>query len=111
MPSDKLNDGVFSSLLMYVDIINYITRVSGSCTQISKYAAGCFLFELSIMQGKMIDMVFVVPDPVEWHKENMSLNPSHYSFLKVFGPNTIARIQQLPAAVYYNTLVTIDSQV
>ena len=59
----------------------------------------------------MIDMVFVVPDPVEWHKENMSQNPSHYSFLKVFGPNTIARIQQLPAAVYYNTLVTIDSQV
>ena len=70
-----------------------------------------FLFDLYIMQGKMIDMVFVVSNPIEWHRENMRQNPSHYSFLTVFGPNTIAWMQQLPAAVYYNTLVRIDSQV
>lgn len=66
---------------------------------------------LSIMQGKMLDMVFVVHNPIEWHRENISRNPSHYSFLRVFGPKAVSWIQRLPAAVYYNTLVKIDSQV
>lgn len=59
----------------------------------------------------MLDLVFVVDDPTEWHAENLQQNWSHYSFLRYFGSGTIARVQRYPAGLYYNTLVNIQSQV
>ena len=54
----------------------------------------------------MLDFMFVVDDPVAWHRENMQRNYSHYSFLKVLGPKYLARIQdRYGAGVYFNTLV------
>jgi mitochondrial translocator assembly and maintenance protein 41 len=41
----------------------------------------------------MIDLVFAVSDPAQWHAENLARNPSHYSFLKMFGAQGIASIQ------------------
>eukprot|EP00743_Colponemidia_sp_Colp-15_P010399 GILK01011449.1.p1 GENE.GILK01011449.1~~GILK01011449.1.p1 ORF type:complete len:317 (+),score=36.40 GILK01011449.1:37-951(+) len=58
----------------------------------------------------MIDMVFAVENSTQWHAENLKLNPSHYSGLKVFGPNIIARVEDWGAHIYYNTLVEIDQQ-
>ncbi|CAL8092022.1 unnamed protein product [Orchesella dallaii] len=53
--------------------------------------------------GKMIDLVFVVNDPVEWHTENLSMNKSHYSKLRYFGAKTIASTQErMACGVYYN---------
>ncbi len=59
----------------------------------------------------MLDMVFVVDDCVKWHRLNLEDNPGHYSLLKVGGAETICKVQELPAGVYYNTLVPIDGQV
>ncbi len=59
----------------------------------------------------MLDLVFAVEDPLEWHKENLQRNGHHYSFLKHFGPNTIVKLQQQSAGVYYNTLVVVENQV
>jgi translocator assembly and maintenance protein 41 len=30
----------------------------------------------------MIDLVFAVDDAEAWHKENLTRNPHHYSFLR-----------------------------
>ncbi len=59
----------------------------------------------------MLDLVFAVDDPREWHKSNLQRNGHHYSFLRHLGLDTVVRLQQLSAGVYYNTLVTIDTQV
>lgn len=59
----------------------------------------------------MLDLIFAVDSPVEWHRENLCMNQRHYSLLRHFGPERIAAVQNYPAGVYYNTLVTVDSQV
>lgn len=59
----------------------------------------------------MLDMVFVVKDPIEWHRENLKRNGCHYSFLRLGGPTCIYKLQECSAGVYYNTLVQVDSQV
>ncbi|KAL1497111.1 hypothetical protein ABEB36_008123 [Hypothenemus hampei] len=57
----------------------------------------------------MIDLIFAVKDPVTWHEANLHINPSHYSFLKHFGHEFIARYQtNFGAKVYFNTLVQMD---
>ena len=40
------------------------------------------VYPLISLQGKMIDLIFVVSDAQEWHTKNLSLNSSHYSFLR-----------------------------
>ena len=66
---------------------------------------------MSHIQGKMLDLVFVVGDPEQWHEENMKRNHAHYSFMKWLGPSTVSLVQRAPAGVYYNPLVTVDTQV
>lgn len=54
----------------------------------------------------MIDFIFAVDNPVEWHKENFERNPKHYSFLRYLGAAQIAKIQEnFAARIYFNTLV------
>jgi len=60
----------------------------------------------------MIDIVFVVENPEEWHMENLKFNSSHYSGVKYFGSKTITKIQErMACGVYYNPYVTIENQV
>lgn len=62
-------------------------------------------------QPKMIDLLFAVENPYQWHAQNVSLNPSHYSFLRSFGSNFIASYQEsYGAKVYFNTLVPVDEK-
>ena len=59
----------------------------------------------------MIDFVFAVDNPVEWHAENLRRNASHYSALGWLGPRTVAWVQEgFGAAIYYNTLVKCDGR-
>ncbi|XP_071550753.1 phosphatidate cytidylyltransferase, mitochondrial isoform X2 [Panulirus ornatus] len=54
----------------------------------------------------MMDFIFVVRDPHEWHKANIARNPRHYSFLRFAGPHFIANVQEnWGAKIYFNTLV------
>ena len=60
----------------------------------------------------MIDLVFVVNDPVSWHQQNLEKNPHHYSGLRILGARCVAAIQDnVGAGVYYNTLVRCEGRV
>lgn len=60
----------------------------------------------------LLDMIIAVDDPVQWHKENLMTNKSHYSALKYL-PNahrTIANFQEnYGAKIYFNPYVNIDN--
>lgn len=61
------------------------------------------------LKDTLIDLIFCVDDPLRWHKQNIALNPSHYSFMRFLGPATIATFQtNYGANMYCNTLVPID---
>lgn len=61
-----------------------------------------------VSTGDMIDLVLAVDDPTDFHRDNIKINPGHYSFLKSFGPRIVAGIQEnFGAKVYYNTLVPV----
>lgn len=58
---------------------------------------------------KMIDLMFAVENPYQWHSQNILQNPSHYSFMRHLGSNFIARFQEhYGARVYCNTLIPIE---
>ena len=59
----------------------------------------------------MLDLLFVVKDSAKWHHQNLKRNSSHYSILKLGGPISVSKLQDLPAGVYYNTLIKVDGQV
>ncbi|RZC38249.1 mitochondrial translocator assembly and maintenance protein 41 -like, partial [Asbolus verrucosus] len=57
----------------------------------------------------MIDLIYCVDNPTNWHESNMKTNYSHYSGLKYFGHNFIAKFQEnFGAKVYFNTLVPLE---
>lgn len=60
---------------------------------------------------KMLDLMFVVENPYQWHAQNIHQNPSHYSFIRHFGSNFVARFQErYGARVYCNTLIPIKDE-
>ncbi|KAK3093251.1 hypothetical protein FSP39_013269 [Pinctada imbricata] len=62
-------------------------------------------------KSNMLDFIFVVNDPLEWHSQNLKANNSHYSFLKYLGPKAIADIQtKYGAGVYFNSKVFVDGR-
>lgn len=60
------------------------------------------------LKDTLIDLIFCVDDPLQWHKQNMAANPSHYSFMRLLGPSAVANFQtNYGAKMYCNTLVPI----
>jgi hypothetical protein len=55
----------------------------------------------------VVDFVFAVDDPYEWHRANMRLNPSHYApHLRALGGWAVAALADgVGAGVHYNTLI------
>lgn len=62
-------------------------------------------------QKNMIDMVFCVDQPLQWHAHNLRANPTHYSGLgRLCGATGINHYQNaIGAKVYCNTLVPLDN--
>lgn len=62
-------------------------------------------------EDKMLDLVFVVDNPLEWHTQNLVNNPHHYaSHMRALGPSVITHVQDgWVAGVYYNTLIPMRS--
>uniref|UniRef100_A0A5F8H5K6 Phosphatidate cytidylyltransferase, mitochondrial n=1 Tax=Monodelphis domestica TaxID=13616 RepID=A0A5F8H5K6_MONDO len=59
----------------------------------------------------MLDFVFSVDDPVTWHSKNLQKNRNHYSCLRLFGPNVIAKVQNnFGAGIYYNAMIKCDGK-
>jgi len=75
------------------------------------YGSGVFAQSgANAQSARMIDLIFTVPNPNEWHRLNIEKNPKHYSFLRWGGHRLVASYQQhWGAKVYFNTLVPIPS--
>ena len=59
---------------------------------------------------RMMDLVFVVSDSLSWHRDNLSLNPSHYSFLGSAGAELILLIQRkVKAFIYFNVVMDMGA--
>lgn len=58
----------------------------------------------------LVDIIFVVDDPLRWHHENYARNNQHYSFLRYL-PNhldLITKIQEnYGAKIYFNSMVNL----
>ena len=73
------------------------------------YGSGVFRqASYSQIDRPMVDCVFAVDDPLEWHRANMASNPSHYSFLAAGGPRIVTAVQEsFGSRMYYNTHVPL----
>ena len=71
------------------------------------YGSGVFEQKGNIDKTKnMLDFIFAVDNPTEWHQANMEANPSHYSIVHHLGAKAVSYIQEnMGAGVYFNTLV------
>ena len=71
------------------------------------YGSGVFKQQKSEPSKNMLDLIFVVRNPYQWHADNMNMNPDHYAQpLKLFGHKAIAKVQETwGAKIYYNTLI------
>ena len=58
-----------------------------------------------------IDLILAVSNPMQWHRQNMSQNPGHYSLLSMLGAAGVTAIQRLGAGVYFNPYVQIAGQI
>ncbi|XP_063224067.1 phosphatidate cytidylyltransferase, mitochondrial [Bacillus rossius redtenbacheri] len=76
------------------------------------YGSGVFKQLGSSDQSKnVIDIIFSVDNPSEWHRENIAKNRKHYSLLGWFGHEAVAKYQEnWGAKVYFNTLVPIEKE-
>ena len=64
------------------------------------------------MKKNMIDFIFAVDDPAVWHKQNLSMNKKHYSFVRLAGCNNICKLQDnVGASIYFNTLVPCEGRI
>lgn len=60
----------------------------------------------------MIDFMFAVDDPEQFHRENIQEHSHHYSSLRYLGPKIVSAIQQnIGTGVYFNPYVKIDDVV
>ncbi|XP_066581332.1 phosphatidate cytidylyltransferase, mitochondrial [Prorops nasuta] len=75
------------------------------------YGSGAFS-QLNHQGKKMLDLIFVVHNPNQWHNENLARNPKHYAWtLKFLGHKAISHVQEnWGANIYYNTLITMPNQ-
>lgn len=75
----------------------------------------CFAYGSGVFQqaGRtdraMVDLIFVVTNTYNFHRDNLIANPEHYSSIRYLGASTISSIQtSFGANVYFNTLVTVN---
>ncbi|VDK42706.1 unnamed protein product [Anisakis simplex] len=68
------------------------------------YGSGAVAQKDSKTADKMVDFIIVSSNSLGFHQENLSLNPSHYSFVRHFGAHSINNLQRnFAARVFYNT--------
>ena len=58
-------------------------------------------------KGKMLDIIFAVDDPMDWHSQNIISNPTHYSFVRRLPSSFLLRLQRSSAGLYYNPFVKL----
>ncbi len=63
-------------------------------------------------QTPMVDLLFVVREPVDWHTANISMNPHHYAMpMSMFGPSAIHwASQNIGSGVYFNAMIDLPAR-
>ncbi len=69
------------------------------------------LYQLGDSQAPMVDLLFVVREPVDWHTANMSRNPHHYAKpMSMLGPSAVQwASQNIGSGVYFNAMVDLPA--
>jgi len=76
------------------------------------YGSGAFPQEgAQASQRKQIDFILSISDSKQWHEQNLSQNPEHYSFMKYFGPSAISRVQDVGPGLYYHPYIDFEDRV
>jgi translocator assembly and maintenance protein 41 len=70
-------------------------------------AYGSTLLHARPEASSMVDYILGVPDPLQWHSENLERNPGHYSgWMARLGPGAITRLaDNIGVGVYFNPFV------
>ncbi|DBB04767.1 hypothetical protein WJX82_007058 [Trebouxia sp. C0006] len=64
------------------------------------------LYDKSSTNKPMLDFIFAVDNPHEWHAQNLQQNRHHYSILGSLGPTPVVwTAESLGAGTYFNTAV------
>ncbi|KRZ45173.1 Mitochondrial translocator assembly and maintenance protein 41 -like protein [Trichinella pseudospiralis] len=94
-------------MMMHLErIVSILPRTSVS--MMFAYGSGVIAQRNSEIKRNMIDFVVVVDKPLEWHRENLKLNSSHYSMLRYIGAERLTKLQtDYAARVYCNTMVRV----
>jgi len=85
---------------------NILSSFPGGMNLVFSYGSGVFTQNPSEpVSTKMIDFVFVVSDPKEWHRKNLHMNKNHYSVLMRAAGLTriLSLMENYGAAAYFNT--------
>ncbi|OZC12915.1 hypothetical protein X798_00550 [Onchocerca flexuosa] len=76
------------------------------------YGSGAVPQDSDGTSGKMIDFIIATRDSNEFHKQNLEMNPTHYSSLRFLGYQKIAQMQRNYAArdqlIKYSVIDTDD---
>lgn len=103
MLSRSLSTGKWNILSRFPNNFSFCFAYGSGVKKQLGYADG------SDAKKPMIDLVFCVNDSLEWHRENMQINSSHYSAVRMLGSAAIAKIQtHFGARVYCNTLIPLE---
>lgn len=87
---------------IYEGILSHFPK--GNMRLVFAYGSGVFQQTGHVDKSKnMLDFIFAVKNPVEWHQENIQQNSKHYSALKHLGPSKLSYVQEkFGARVYFN---------
>eukprot|EP00400_MALV-I_sp_L67-5_P000197 gene197-424_t len=81
-------------------------NVLPECPLVLGYGSGVFS-QPGAGKPEMVDLICVVDDLEQFHRENIQRNPGHYSGLRYFGAGAVGSVNRYGPGVYYNPSVQI----
>lgn len=91
--------------------LRILQRFPGKLTYCIAYGSGVKKqtgYDDKSQKDAMVDLMFSVDDPIQFHDENLKKNPHDYSFMRFLGPKLVGEFQDYASGVYCNTLIPID---
>lgn len=95
---------------MLVDLNRILTKFPTQHLAYS-FAYGSGVFQQAGRTDRaMVDLIFVVNNTHNFHRDNLTLNPNHYSSIRYLGPSILSSVQtSFGANVYFNTHITVGN--
>ena len=97
------------------DELSYIVSKFPHVSHAFGYGSGALSQGSGLNDGgekPMLDLIFVVDDPLKFHTDNMRDFPEHYPlFVHAIGRSGVVKLQQYPAGVYYVPYVKVNRMI